>query len=84
MEATCSSEMSVDSERTKWRYIPEDRSHNHRWLPQIVQTATVGTSQQERRQQASNENNWQSHLSIPLPAENDFPASTRRAVTTAH
>jgi hypothetical protein len=31
MEATCSSETSVDSQRTTWRYIPEDRTlHNHR------------------------------------------------------
>jgi hypothetical protein len=31
MEATCSSKMSVDFQRTTWRYIPEDRiSHNLR------------------------------------------------------
>jgi hypothetical protein len=31
MEAICSSETSVDTERTTWRYIPEDGTlHNHR------------------------------------------------------
>jgi hypothetical protein len=31
MEATCSSEMSVDFQRTTWRYVAEDRTlHNHR------------------------------------------------------
>jgi hypothetical protein len=31
MEATCSSETSVDFQRTTWSYFPEDRSlHNHR------------------------------------------------------
>jgi hypothetical protein len=31
IEAICSSEMSVDSQRTTWRYIPEDSTlHNHR------------------------------------------------------
>jgi hypothetical protein len=31
MEAICSSETSVDTKRTTWRYIPEvDTLHNHR------------------------------------------------------
>jgi hypothetical protein len=31
MEVTCSTETSVDFQRTTWRYIPEDRTlHNHR------------------------------------------------------
>jgi hypothetical protein len=31
MEATCSSETSVNFHRATWRYIPEDRTlHNHR------------------------------------------------------
>jgi hypothetical protein len=31
MEAICSSETSVDIQRTTWRYIPEDSTlHNHR------------------------------------------------------
>jgi hypothetical protein len=30
MEATCSSETSVDFQQTTGRYNPEDRNHNHR------------------------------------------------------
>jgi hypothetical protein len=30
MEATCSSETSVDFQRTTRHYIPEERTHNHR------------------------------------------------------
>jgi hypothetical protein len=31
MKATCSSETSVDFQRTTWRYVPEDKNlHYHR------------------------------------------------------
>jgi hypothetical protein len=37
MEATFSSETSVDFQRTTWLYIPEERTlHNHRSEPHIL------------------------------------------------
>jgi hypothetical protein len=96
------SEMSVDSERTTRRYIPRDRSHNHGWLPQILQTAEFHFSDSGCKpvRETRTGKQWKQltvglkhsevTCSIPLltgwllHADNDFPASTRRAVTTAH
>jgi hypothetical protein len=42
MEATCSSNVSVDFQRTTRRYISKERTfHNHRWEPLILRYLTV-------------------------------------------
>jgi hypothetical protein len=48
MEATCSSEMSVDFQQTVWRYIPDDRTlHILFWKCKLNYFNNLGSARQK-------------------------------------